>query len=177
MTVQSARHATVSGFRPGGECAPRRAAAGFSLLEVMLATLLLGLLMVAATTALGGAASAHQALVATPVESFALAREVHSLACVLPRDAGDGLPAASAAGVARLEDLDGATFSPPISAARASLTHASGWSQEIAIDAVDLADPTAAAPDPDAPGVLLRLTVTVREGSSVRGTYTWWMTP
>lgn len=177
MTVQSERHETVSGFRPGGEPAPRRAAAGFSLLEVLLATLLLGVLMVAATTALGGAATAHETLVAAPVESFALAREVHSLASVLPRGAGDGLPAASPAAVALLEDLDGATFSPPISAARSSLSHASGWSQAVAIDAVDLADPSAAAPDPAAPGVLLRLTVTVSEGRAVRGTYVWWMSP
>ncbi|MBM3985588.1 MAG: prepilin-type N-terminal cleavage/methylation domain-containing protein [Planctomycetes bacterium] len=177
MSVSTHRPAHGSGFRPGGRFASRRAASGFSLVEVLLATLVVGTLLAAATGAIGGAVSARDTLSAEPVTAFGLAREVHSLALVLPRDAGDGLPAARGADVALLEDLDGATFSPPVSAARTALAHATGWSQEVTVEAVDLAAPGSLAADASAAAVLLRLTVVVREGADLRGTYVWWLNP
>jgi prepilin-type N-terminal cleavage/methylation domain-containing protein len=177
VSAPSARPALGSGFRPGGRFASRRAASGFSLIEVLLATLVVGTVLVAATGAIGGAVSARAALSSEPVTAFELAREIHSLALVLPRDAGDGLPAATGADIALLEDLDGARFSPPVSAARAALAHATGWSQEVTLEAVDLAAPGSLAADATADAVLLRLTVVVREGASLRGTYVWWLNP
>ena len=177
MSATSARHALSSGFRPGGRFASRRAATGFSLIEILLATLVVGTVLAAATGAIGGAITARDTLAGEPVTAFGLAREIHNLALVLPRDTGDGVPAATGADIALLEDLDGADFSPPVSAARATLAHATGWSQEVALEAVNLAAPGSLAADADADAVLLRLTVVVREGADVRGSYTWWLNP
>ncbi len=96
---------------------------------------------------------------------------------MLPHDAGDGLPATTGSGVALLEDLKGATFSPPISASRTTLTDDSGWSQSVAIDTVRLDDPTTLAPDPTSTATLLRLTVTIKEDRTDRGSYVWWLNP
>ena len=142
-----------------------------------MATLVLGTMLVTATQALGTAAVAHEQLVNAPVTAWSLAREVHSLALVLPRDAGDGLPAADAASVELLEDLDGATFSPPIGADKSQLAFASGWTQLVAVQAVNLANPSVLAADPTAPGTLLRLTVALQQDGELRGTYVWWMNP
>jgi prepilin-type N-terminal cleavage/methylation domain-containing protein len=177
VSASAARPAHDSGFRPGGRFASRRAAPGFSLIEVLLATLVVGTVLAAATGAIGGAVSARDTLSGEPVTAFGLAREIHSLALVLPRGAGDGLPAATGADVALLEDLDGARFSPPVSAGRASLSHATGWSQDVTLEAVDLAAPGSLAADAAADDVLLRLTVVVREGANARGTYVWWLNP
>jgi hypothetical protein len=57
------------------------------------------------------------------------------------------------------------------------LTQSAGWSQEVAIDTVTLAAPDQLATSADGSAVLLRLTVTVREGASVVGSYTWWLNP
>jgi hypothetical protein len=166
-----------SGFGPGGRATSRRAAAGFTFIEVLLATLVVGTMLVTATTALSTAVVAQDTLVGEPITAWGLAREIHSLALLLPRTAGDGLPAATGSDVLLLEDLDGADFSPPIGADKASLTGTTGWSQDVLIESVDLADPEVLAADPAADDTLLRLTVTVREGAEVRGTYVWWLNP
>jgi hypothetical protein len=144
---------------------------------VLLATLVAGTMLVTATSALSAAAETRDQIAGQPVAAWALAREIHSLALTLPHTTGDGQPAANGAGVALLEDLDGAVFSPPISAARATLTDAAGWSQVVAIDVVQLDDPQSLAPDPTATATLLRLTVTVLQGRDSRGSYTWWLNP
>jgi len=166
-----------SGFGPGGRSPSRRAAAGFTFLEVLLATLVVGTMLVTATTALSAAVVTQDALVGEPITAWGLAREIHSLALVLPRTEGDGVPATTGSEVLLLEDLDGAEFSPPIGADTAAVAGTTGWSQEVLIASVNLADPAVLAADPTADDTLLRLTVTVREGAGVRGTYVWWLNP
>jgi len=144
---------------------------------VLLATLVAGTMLVTATSALSAAVETHEQIAGQPVTAWALAREIHNLALSLPHTAGDGLPAANGAGVALLEDLDGAVFSPPISAARNTLTDDSGWSQVVAIDVVQLEHPQCLASDPTSAATLLRLTVTILEGRDARGSYTWWLNP
>jgi hypothetical protein len=139
--------------------------------------MILGTMLVAATTALTGSVQAQAVLVGEPVTALGLAREIHSLAEVLPRTAGDGLPAATGADVALLEDLDGASFSPPIDAETDTIATASGWTQQVAIDSVDLSSPQSLAADPTSDATLLRLTVTVRQGARVVGNYVWWLNP
>lgn len=172
----SARHES-SGTRPGGRFASRRAAAGLTFAEVLLATLVAGTMLVTATSALSTTVETHDQLAAEPVAAFALAREIHSLALTLPNTPGDGSPATTGAGVLLLEDLDGATFSPPINAAGAALSSSAGWTQVVAIDSVNLSSPTTLAADPTASSTLLRLTVTVLEGRKTCGTYSWWLNP
>jgi len=172
----SARHES-SGTRPGGRFASRRAAAGFTFAEVLVATLVAGTMLVTATSALSATVDTKNALATQPAAAFALAREIQSLALTLPHTAGDGSPASTGAGVLLLEDLDGAAFSPPINAGRCTISTSAGWTQVVAIDSVDLSSPTTLAADPTSTSTLLRLTVTVLEGRETRGTYTWWLNP
>ena len=144
---------------------------------MLLGTLVLGTMLVTATTALTSAAVAQDQLVTAPVTAWGLAREIHSLALLLPRDTGDGQPAANGAAVLLLEDLDGARFNPPIAADKRTLTHDSEWTQQIDLEPVELSDPDLPAADATASGTLLRLTVTVLEGPTARGSYVWWMNP
>jgi hypothetical protein len=145
--------------------------------EVLVATALVGTALVAATAALTGAVKTQDALVGEPTTALALAREIHGLALLLPRTPGDGVPASGPTEVAVLDDLDGATFSPPIDAGLAVRTAATGWSQQVEIARVDLASPGTLAVDTDGDDALLRLTVTVLKGAAVEGTYTWWINP
>lgn len=175
MTTKA--HEQCSGPEPGGRPSSRRAQSGFSFIEVMLATMVVGTVLVAATSSITGSVQAKHILVGEPGIALGLAREIHSMAQTLPRGAGDGIPAAVGSEVRELDDLDGATFSPPLAATRTSLTQSAGWSQEVAIDTVTLAAPDRLATDADGRAVLLRLTVTIREGATVVGSYTWWLNP
>jgi hypothetical protein len=177
LIAKTARPSSICGSRPGGWLVPHRAASGFTFIEVLLGTLVLGTMLVTATTALTSAAVAQDELVTAPVTAYGLAREIHSLALVLPRDEGDGHPAVNGAGVELLEDLNGASFNPPIAADRRGLTHDSDWTQQVLIEAVDLADPEQPADVSMPSATLLRLTVTVLEGRTARGSYVWWMNP
>ncbi len=143
----------------------------------MLATLIAGTMLVAATSALTESVTAAQVMADVPTTAFGLAREIHSAAQVLPRTVGDGVPATTGAEVITLDDLDGASFSPPISARLAAMTSVSAWSQEVHVEHVNLTTPGILASDPTSNAALLRLTVTVREGEEVIGTYIWWLNP
>jgi hypothetical protein len=145
--------------------------------EGLLATLVHGSLQVTATTALSTAVEAQDQLVGTPITAYGLAREIHSLALLLPREVRDGLPAPSGADVVALEDLNGARFHPPIRADKSEMTDASAWKQAVLVQTVQLASPNVLAADPTARDVLLRLTVEVLQNGEVRGTYVWWMNP
>ena len=176
MSQTSERHES-SGTGLGGRATSRRAPAGFTFAEVLLATLVAGTMLVTATSALTATARTQDQLVGEPVTAFSLAREMHSLALTLPHDTGDGAPASSGSGIALLEDLDGAVFSPPVGAGCGTLAHASGWTQVVAVDTVSLDDPTRVSADPSAEATLLRLSVTVLEGRTDHGTYVWWLNP
>ena len=177
MPARAPVAARCSASEPGRSETSCRAPAGFTFIEVLLATVILGTVLVAATTSLTGSVQAQDIMVGEPVAALGLAREIHSLALVLPRTAGDGVPATTGSEVLLLEDLDGAQFSPPIDAAKRTLASATGWSQQVLIEAVDLASPDQLAADATSAGALLRLTVTVREGAVVVGTYVWWINP
>ncbi len=175
MTTKA--HEQCSGPEPGGRPSSRRAQSGFSFIEVMLATLVVGTVLVAATSSITGSVKAKHILVGEPGIALGLAREIHSVAQVLPRGAGGSTPASVGSDVLVLEDLNGATFSPPLAATLDSLNQSVGWSQAVAIDTVALASPDQLATNTDGSAVLLRLTVTIREGATVVGTYTWWLNP
>jgi hypothetical protein len=150
---------------------------GFSFVEVLVATVLVGTALVAATAALTGAVKTKDILAGEPTTALGLAREIHGLALLLPRTAGDGVPASVPSEVVVLDDLDGATFSPPIDAGLTVRSSATGWSQAIDIARVDLASPGTLVVDDGGDDALLRLTVTIRQGAEVEGTYTWWLNP
>jgi hypothetical protein len=166
----------------------------------MLATLIVGSALVAAMMSLSSAAQSQAALASGPTTALTLANEIHTLALSLPKTAGDGTPAHSGSEVAVLDDLDGASFSPPIDASKGALTASTGWTQSVTIDSIDLTGAAQTADDDDddeghghghghghdddededesdSADTLLKLTVTVRQGSAAAGTYTWWINP
>jgi len=156
---------------------PRRALTGFTLVEVMLTTIIVGLAIVGAMSAMSQAATTKNIQEGEPLTALALASEIHALALSLPEGDGDGSPATQAAGVTILDDLDGATFSPPLDAKLAAVAEATAWRQDVLISKVSLADPSVDLPDDAGSASLLKLQVTVSDASSVKGTYTWWLNP
>ena len=177
MLQRKSAAALGSGSRPGRGAISCRASSGFSFVEILVATLIVGSALVAAMSSLTVAAQSQSALATGPTTALTLANEIHTLAVGLPRTEGDGSPAHAGGDVAVLDDLDGATFSPPIDARRGSLTSSTGWSQAVRIDPVALAAPTAADDGRDSADTLLRLTVTVSQGADSAGTYSWWINP
>jgi len=133
--------------------------------------------LVAATGSLGAATQTQNALATGPTTALMLANEIHTLALSLPRTPGDGTPAHAGAEVAVLDDLDGASFSPPIDARRGSLDASSAWTQSVRVDPVSLATPAEADESLRGTDSLLKLTVTVRQGGAIAGSYTWWIDP
>ena len=166
-----------SGSRSGRRAISCRTSSGFSFVEILVATLVVGSALVAATSAITAAAQSQAALASEPTTALTLANEIHTLAVGLSRAEGDGSPAHTGDEVAVLGDLDGASFSPPIDARKSSLVASTGWSQVVRIDPVALAAPTAVDDGRDSPDTLLKLTVTVRQGASAAGTYSWWINP
>jgi len=162
---------------PGERSSSRRATTGLTFVEVLLATLIAGTMLVAATSALTQTVVATQVMADVPTTAFGLGREIHSLAQVLPHTTGDGVPATMGSEVVTLDDLDGATFSPPISARLSAMADVSGWSQEVHVEHVNLTSPGILATDPTDNAALLRLTVTVRQAKEIIGTYIWWLNP
>jgi hypothetical protein len=151
--------------------------AGFSFVEVLLATLIVGTLMVAATTALTSSVHTYNVLAGQPFTALTLAREIHAAALTLPRDPGDGVPATDGSEVVVLDDLDGALFSPPIDAQLATLAHVSGWSQDVALERVSLSQPDQPAALSADLSTLWRLDVVIRQGAKEVGRYSWWINP
>jgi hypothetical protein len=177
VTLSTARTLAGSGSGPGRRNSSCRATAGLTFIEVLFATLIAGTMLVAATSALTGAVKAQAIMAGTPITAFSLAREIHSAAQTLSRTPGDGVPATTGAEVETLDDLDGASFSPPVSARLANITAATGWSQEVDLESVELERPNTPADASAGSAALLRLTIIVREGGTVAGTYVWWLNP
>ena len=166
-----------SGSRSGRRAISCRTSSGFSFVEILVATLIVGSALVAAMSSLTVAAQSQSALATEPTTALTLANEIHTLAVGLSRAEGDGSPAHTGDEIAVLDDLDGASFSPPIDARRSSLAASTGWSQAVSIDPVALAVPATADAGRDSADTLLKLTVTVRQGASPAGTYSWWINP
>ncbi|MHC4844787.1 MAG: PulJ/GspJ family protein [Planctomycetota bacterium] len=160
-----------------------RARSGFTLLEVLVATAIVGIAFVAVTDAMSAATSSKRELDNPPFSATQLAREMHMLAKTLPRDPSGSVGAKVAADVQALDSLAGASFSPPLRADLTELPTMSGWKQEVALEVYalgDLTTPTLEDPT-DAFGPhsdrLLKLIVTVKEGTEVQDAREWWITP
>ena len=154
-----------------------RRESGVTMIEVMLAVIVVGLVLTAGITALGVSVEVKAHHTKTADVTSTLAKNIHALALGLSRDPGDGNPASNGTGVLLLEDLDGASFTPPIRADRTTRTDLPGWTQQIQLTAVSLADPSSAAAPEDGAAVLWKLRVTILQDSDVRGTYEWWLIP
>lgn len=151
--------------------------AAFTFVEILLATLVVGGMLLAASQAMGAAALSHQARLSGPLTALDLAQEVHAATMLLDRGPGLGRPASNPAEVTALLDLHGAAFRPAVDASLTPIPDAGRFTQEIALQRVLLSDPAVAASAPDRTDALYTLTVTIREDGAVAGTYTWWISP
>jgi len=120
----------------------KRSNNGFSLVEVLIAVLLVGLAIAALMAANGAMTNANGA------GAEFLIGEIAELTAVLPvvdpqsEDATFGPEAdeTTLASYDDLDDFDGATFSPPICAERSVLNSSAGFSQQITVENVSPAD-------------------------------------
>jgi len=151
--------------------AARRRAAGLSLVEVLVASAVLGTVVVAATHSLTATVTMQDVTQERPTTAFELAREMFRIAQTLEQAPGDGQPATRPDELVLLEDLDGASFSPPLDGRKQEQTGLSDWTQRTFLRRVDLADPTTT----DDEGQLHELTVVVDEGQDTVGSYRWWL--
>lgn len=125
----------------------KRSNNGFSLVEVLIAVLLVGLAIAALMAANGAMTNANGAGTNLSNAEF-LIGEIAELTAVLPvvdpqsEDATFGPEAdeTTLASYDDLDDFDGATFSPPICAERSVLNSSAGFSQQITVENVSPAD-------------------------------------
>lgn len=163
--------------------AARHRARGFTLVEILVATVIVGLAVVAASWAMSSAVTSKAVLAERPYEATLLAREIHELARALPREPSGVVGVTSAAQVLAIDSLVGATFSPPIRADGSLFPGMSGWTQDVSLalyDMDDLTTPTADDPRDAVPAsadLLYKLRVRVLKDGSEVDTFEWWIAP
>ena len=119
---------------------------GFTLIEVLIAMLLIGLAIVSLISANGAFTQANASGVELSTSEF-LIEQIRELTTVLPViDPNTGTatfgPEASEtlANYNDLDDFNGASFSPPISADRNTLADLSAYTQQITVENVSASD-------------------------------------
>ena len=160
----------------------RRADRGFTLAEVLLVTVLVGVGIAGVSWLMTMAAMTQDVHASVDPESLLLAREIREMAATLPT-APSGMGAADSADeITSLESLDGATFSPPLRADGQTLSNMSGWSQSIDVSLRDLDDTNTVLSDtvrivPKGERCVWRLDVTIAKSGTLVGNHTWWIAP
>jgi len=135
----------------------KRPTRGFTLVEAAVTIVVVGVGMVAMMEFVaGGTAVNRQA--ADLTTAVQLAREVRELSAAEP--------------FADLPALDGVEYDPPVDAAGGQIESLPGWSQQVAVAAVDPAEVRSAPPDLAAV-VARRVTVVVSRGDEQVHTATW----
>jgi len=125
---------------------------GFSLIEVLIAIILVGLAVMCLVASNSSFTKANAAGTELSTAEF-LAEQIRELTILLPvvdpeTEMSTFGPEADEAGLADYDDLDdfdgimgnGMTFSPPISADRATLNEFAGYSQQVTVENVSAGD-------------------------------------
>jgi prepilin-type N-terminal cleavage/methylation domain-containing protein len=156
---------------PGTAC--RR---GFTLLETALATVIVGVGVLATMQVMAAGTMSNDAAYGMS-NGVQLAHNIRELSLGLPF-ADDvypshwGLEVGETAMTADdLDDLDGAVFSPPINARRQVVPNMTGWSQKVRVDSVDPSLVTAAVPSGST--AVSRVTVTIYQNGKQVYTTNW----
>jgi hypothetical protein len=150
---------------------------GTSFAELMLAVLIISTTVVASHSSLTGTVSAYHYFADGAHESLLLAKEIHEAALLLPFKAEDEGTAHFGPDVFSLFELDDKVYSPPRSAGYDIVTSHVGWSQSVNIRTVSMADPTLEVDASTFTGpTLTELSVAVKDGEKLVGTYSWWLT-
>lgn len=123
----------------------RQLNSGFSLIEVLIAIILVGLAIVSLVAANSSFTKANAAGTNLSTAEF-LVEQIRELTTLLPvidpntETSMFGPEEASLADYDDLDDFDGASFSPPISADREVLNDFAAFSQQITVENVNAAD-------------------------------------
>lgn len=155
----------------------KRRQAGSTFAELMLATLIIGTTVVGASSSLSQTATVYHYFTDGPHEALMLAQEIHEAAVALPWSAEPGAPATFGEHVVTLWDLDEEDYKPPRSANYDVVASHGNWKQVVVVEHVDMENPTVVV-DPDAfeGQTLVRLKVTILNGSVEVDSFDWWMT-
>jgi len=118
---------------------------GFSLIEVLIAILLVGLAIASLVTANSAFTKANGAGIELSTAEFLIEqiRELSTLLPVIDPNGGSTFGPETGETLADyddLDDFDGASFSPPISADRNPLNDLAAFSQQITVENVDASD-------------------------------------
>lgn len=156
----------------------RRAQAGSTFVELMLAVLVVSTTLVASTSSMHGSAQVYHFFADGQHEALMLAQEIHEAAKVLPWDHEVGDEAVFGDDVFDLWDLDGKTFDPPRSADYDVIVSHVGWSQEVEVRVVDMHNPDVEVdPETFVGSTLVELKVIVKNGEEEVDAMDWWLSP
>jgi len=144
--ARETRPSSIVNQLKGGEMRDTRYEDGFSLIEVLIAILLVGLAIASLVTANSAFTKANGAGVELSTAEF-LIEQIKELSILLPvidPETGDDTfgPEATEtlADYDDLDDFDGASFSPPIGADRNVLNDLASFSQQITVENVSASD-------------------------------------
>jgi len=149
---------------------------GFTIIEALIATILVGLAIVALVMANGVFTQANAAAVNLSTAQF-LVEQIRELTVVLPvvdpttEDATFGPEEGSLASYDDLDDFDGTSFSPPINASRSTMSDLSSFTQQITVENVNSSNFNQTVADHSSPFV--KVTVTVSQNSQPLTSATW----
>ncbi len=161
---------------PTRRLAASRGTRGATFAELMLATIIVGTTIVAATSSLSESAEVYHFFAEGPHEALMLAQEIHEAAIMLPWEAEAGAEANYGEDVVTLWDLDEAEFNPPRSADYEVITSHLPWTQSVAVRTVSMVDPTLEVdPDTFEGETLTELKVTIFKANLEVGTFPWWV--
>jgi prepilin-type N-terminal cleavage/methylation domain-containing protein len=155
-----------------------RCRSGFTLIEVLIAILLIGLAIVSLISANGALTQANGAGIELSTAEF-LIEQIRELTTVLPViDPNTGTTtfgpetSETLASYDDTDDFNGASFSPPISAERIALNDLSAYTQQVTVEKVSDSDFEQVVPNNDLNSHFVRVSVKVflntREISSAR---------
>jgi len=149
---------------------------GFTLIEVLIAVLLVGLSITALVMASNSFTMANSAGADLSTAEF-LIEQIRELTTLLPvvdpgtTTATFGAEEASLADYDDIDDFDSATFSPPIDASRAPLGNFTGFSQQVTVQNVSASNFETVVADHTSPFV--RITVNVRQNGQMITSASW----
>ena len=160
---------------------PRRS--GFTLMEVLVAAVIVGLAVTAGSRALGFAVTSKHELDEAPFTASLLAKEIYVCAEGLDRTPSGIVGVESGDDLVALDNLIGARFSPPIRADGTPDATLAEWTQRVSLDVYALGDLSTPTGE-DAWRSLgthadrvYQLSVTMLEGRDEVDTFRWWLTP
>jgi hypothetical protein len=156
----------------------RRAQAGSTFVELMLAVLVVSTTLVASTASMHGSAQVYHFFADGKHEALMLAQEIHEAAKVLPWESGGSDPYLFGEDVFNVWDLDGKTFDPPRSADYDVVVSHIGWSQSVEVMVVDMNNPDVEVdPETFEGSTLVDLKVTIKQGEEEVDVVDWWLSP